>query len=170
MNDLQIVKSGREGGIMRHSRLLLIVMGLLFMTQEALAGVEVFVYPSKGQTKEQQEQDEFSCYKWAKEQTGFDPNQPMQQAAAPPPQGGAVKGAARGAAIGAIGGAIGGDAGKGAAIGAGVGAAGGAMRRRQAEQQQAAAQEKAKQAYNADVAGYKRAFSACMTGRGYTVS
>src|SRR5512134_1461607 len=101
MNGVHIVESGREGGIMRRSRLLLIVMGLLFMTQESLAGVEVFVYPSKGQTKEQQEQDEFSCYKWAKEQTGFDPNQPMQQAAAPPPQGGAVKGAARGAAIGA---------------------------------------------------------------------
>ena len=155
---------------MRHSRWIVVVMGLLFLTQEALAGVEVFVYPSKGQSKEQQEQDEFGCYKWAKEQTGFDPNQPMQQAAAAPPQGGAMKGAARGAAVGAIGGAIGGDAGKGAAIGAGVGAAGGAMRRRQAMEQQAAAQEKAKQAYNADVAGYKRAFAACMTGRGYTVS
>ena len=68
------------------------------------------------------------------------------------------------------GGAIGGDAGKGAAIGAGVCAAGGAARRRQAEQPQAAAQQKAKQEYNAEVAGYKRAFSACMTGRGYTVS
>jgi hypothetical protein len=146
------------------------VMALLFATQEAFAGVDVFVYPGKGQTKEQQEQDEFSCYKWAKEQTGFDPTQPMQQAAAPPPQGGAAKGAARGAAIGAIGGAIGGDAGKGAAIGAGVGAAGGAMRRRQGEQQQAAAQEKAKQAHNAEVADYKRAFSGCMTARGYTVS
>lgn len=155
---------------MRHSRWILVVVGLLFLTQEALAGVEVFVYPSKGQSKEQQEQDEFGCYKWAKEQTGFDPNQPMQQAAAPPPQGGAARGAARGAAIGAIGGAIGGDAGKGAAIGAGVGAAGGAMRRRQAMEQQAATQEKAKQAYNADVGGYKRAFGACMTGRGYTVS
>jgi hypothetical protein len=155
---------------MRHSRWILVVVGLLFLTQEALAGVEVFVYPSKGQSKEQQEQDEFGCYKWAKEQTGFDPNQPMQQAAAPPPQGGAARGAARGAAVGAIGGAIGGDAGKGAAIGAGVGAAGGAMRRRQAMEQQAAAQEKAKQAYNADVGGYKRAFGACMTGRGYTVS
>lgn len=44
------------------------------------------------------------------------------------------------------------------------------MRRRQAEQQQAAVQDKAKQAYNGEVAGYKRAFSACMTGRGYTVS
>ena len=156
---------------MRRSRWLFIVMGLLFVAHEVLAGVDVFVYPSKGQTKEQQEQDEFGCYKWAKEQTGFDPNQPMQQAAAPPPpQGGAGRGAARGAAVGAIGGAIGGDAGKGAAIGAGVGAAGGAMRRRQAEQQYAASQEKAKQAYNAEVAGYKRAFSTCMTGRGYTVS
>ena len=156
---------------MRHSRGLLILTALLFATQEVTAAVDVFVYPGKGQTKEQQEQDEFSCYKWAKEQTGFDPNQPMQQqAAAPPQQGAAVKGAARGAAIGAIGGAIGGDAGKGAAIGAGVGAAGGALRRRQAEQQQAAAQEKAKQAHNAQVADYKRAFSGCMTARGYTVS
>ena len=155
---------------MRCSRLLLIVMGSLFMSDHVLAGLEVFVYPSKGQTKEQQEQDEFACYKWAKEQTGFDPTQPMQQAAAPPPQGGAAKGAAKGAAIGAIGGAIGGDAGKGAAIGAGVGAAGGAARRRKGEQQQAAAQQKATQAYDAKVDGYKRAFSACMTGRGYTVS
>src|SRR5262245_17789881 len=128
--------------MMRRSRLLLIVMGLLFAADQALAGLDVFVYPSKGQTKEQQEQDEFACYKWAKGQTGFDPTQPMQQAAAPPPQGGAARGAARGAAIGAIGGAIGGDAGKGAAIGAGVGAAGGAMRRRHAEQEQAVAQQK----------------------------
>ena len=155
---------------MHYSRLICVVMGLICISGEAFAGADVFVYPSKGQTKEQQEQDEFSCYKWAKEQTGFDPNQPMQQAAAPPPQGGAARGAARGAAVGAIGGAIGGDAGKGAAIGAGVGAAGGAMRRRQAEQKQMAAQEKAKQDYNAEVAGYKRAFSTCMTGRGYTVS
>ena len=155
---------------MLYSRVLLIVMVLLFVTQHVWAGADVYVYPGKGQTKEQQEQDEFSCYKWAKEQTGFDPNQPMQQAAAPPPQGGAAKGAARGAAVGAIGGAIGGDAGKGAAIGAGVGAAGGAMRRRQAEQQQAAAQQKAKQAHDTEVGNYKRAFSGCMTSRGYTVS
>ena len=155
---------------MCYSRLIVIVTGLLFITGEAFAGMDVFVYPSKGQTKDQQEQDEFACYKWAKEQTGFDPTQPMQQAAAPPPQGGAAKGAAKGAAIGAIGGAIGGDAGKGAAIGAGVGAAGGAARRRKGEQQQASAQQKAKQEYDAKVDGYRRAFSACMTGRGYTVS
>src|SRR6478752_5321120 len=134
-----------RGDLMRCSRLLFIVIGVFFMTGEAFAGMDVFVYPSKGQTKEQQEQDEFSCYKWAKEQTGFDPTQPMQQTAAPPPQGGAAKGA-------------------------GVGAAGGAARRRKGEQQQAAAQQKAKQEYNAEIDGYKRAFSACMTGRGYTVS
>ena len=80
---------------MRHSRGLLILMGVLLATQGVMAAVDVFVYPGKGQTKEQQEQDEFSCYKWAKEQTGFDPNQPMQHAAAPPPQGGAAKGAGR---------------------------------------------------------------------------
>src|SRR6478672_9358833 len=72
-----------RGDLMRCSRLLFIVIGVLFMTGEAFAGMDVFVYPSKGQTKEQQEQDEFSCYKWAKEQTGFDPTQPMQQTAAP---------------------------------------------------------------------------------------
>ena len=43
---------------MRCSRLLLIVMGYLFMSDQAFAGLEVFVYPSKGQTKGQQEQDE----------------------------------------------------------------------------------------------------------------
>jgi hypothetical protein len=44
------------------------------------------------------------------------------------------------------------------------------MRRRQAEQQQAAAQQKAKQAHDTEVGNYKRAFSGCMTSRGYTVS
>ena len=41
-------------------RLLLSVMGILLMTDHALAGLDVFVYPSKGQTKDQQEQDEYA--------------------------------------------------------------------------------------------------------------
>ena len=148
----------------------IIVTGFMFMTGEALAGVDVFVYPSKGQTKEQQEQDEFACYKWGKEQTGFDPTQTVQQAAPPQQQGQVVGGAARGAALGAIGGAIAGDAGKGAAIGAAVGGGAGAMRRRGQARQAEAAQQKAEEKYEASLGGYKRAFSACMTGRGYTVS
>ena len=42
------------------------------------ASAELFVFPKNGQTKEQQEQDEFSCYKWAKDQTGFDPNKAVE--------------------------------------------------------------------------------------------
>jgi outer membrane protein with glycine zipper len=156
---------------MQLKHLMLVAVGMAFVASQAVAGVDIFVYPGKGQTKEQQEQDEFACYKWAKEQTGFDPTQPVQQAAAPPPPGREVgRGAARGAAVGAIGGAIGGDAGKGAAIGAGVGAAAGVARRRNAEREQQAAQQQATQQHQASINGYKRAFSACMTGRGYTVS
>lgn len=148
----------------------IIVTGFMFVAGQALAGLDVFVYPSKGQTKEQQEQDEFACYKWGKEQTGFDPTQTVQQAAPPQQQGQVVGGAAKGAALGAIGGAIAGDAGKGAAIGAAVGGGAGAMKRRGQARQAEAAQEKAEEKYEASLAGYKRAFSACMTGRGYTVS
>jgi Glycine zipper len=156
---------------MQLKHIMLLAVGVAFVASEAMSGVDIFIYPGKGQTKEQQEQDEFACYKWAKEQTGFDPTQPVQQAAAPPPPGREVgRGAARGAAIGAIGGAIGGDAGKGAAIGAGVGAAGGVARRRHAEREQQAAQQQAAQQHEASINGYKRAFSACMTARGYTVS
>jgi hypothetical protein len=131
-----------------------------FALGATLAGADVYVYPAKGQNKEQQERDQFECYKWAKEQTGFDPSRPAQ--AAGPPPGGAVPGAAKGAAVGAIGGAIGGNAGKGAAIGAGVGGAAGAVRRHRG----AAAQQ---QRYAANRNDYDRAFGACMTGRGYTV-
>ena len=156
---------------MQWKHLIFLAVGVAFVASEAVARVDIFVYPGKGQTKEQQEQDEFACYKWAKEQTGFDPTQPVQQAAAPPPPGREVgRGAARGAAVGAIGGAIGGDAGKGAAIGAGVGAAAGVARRRNAEREQQAAQQQATQRQEASINGYKRAFSACMTSRGYTVS
>jgi hypothetical protein len=90
--------------------------------------MKLYVFPSKNQTKQQQKEDEFECYKWAVEQSGIDPlNLPKVEA--PPPQtgptGGAVKGAAKGAAAGAAIGAIASDAGKGAAIGATAGAMGG---------------------------------------------
>jgi hypothetical protein len=126
-------------------------------------------FPRTGRPRSKQEQDQFACYKWAKEQTGFDPTKPVAQAGAPAPKGGAVPGAAKGAAVGAIGGAIGGDAGKGAAIGAGVGAAAGAHKKRKGEKQQEAAQQQATAQQEASVEGYQRAFGACMEGKGYTV-
>jgi hypothetical protein len=145
---------------------------LMFTTGDAMAGLDVFVYPAQGQTQEQQEQDEYACYKWGSEQTGFDPTQTVQQVAPPASGGGGaiLGGAARGAVLGVIGGAIAGDAGTGAAIGAGVGATGGALGRRRATLEAEATHEQAKQQYEASLAGYKRAFTACMTARGYTVN
>ena len=130
------------------------------------------VTAQQGQTAEQQKKDEAECYTWAKGQTGYDPAQATQYAAAPPPpqhEGERARGAARGAAGGAVVGAIAGDAGKGAAIGAVGGTmAGGARQRRKqedyqnttAQQQQAAAQQQQQ---------YQRAYAACFEGRGYTV-
>jgi Glycine-zipper domain len=114
---------------------------------------EPFIYPSKGQTAQQEQNDKNQCYGWASQQTGFDPAQELQdqQAAAAraqqqsqqaqqtaaqqteSTQGQGVGGAARGAAGGALIGAIAGNAGKGAAIGSAVGLLAGWHRRRAEE-------------------------------------
>jgi hypothetical protein len=39
-----------------------------------------YVYPAKGQSAQQQKNDEAACYEWAVKQSGFDPAKP------PPPQ------------------------------------------------------------------------------------
>jgi hypothetical protein len=133
----------------------------------------LYVFPSNEQDPETQDTDELACYKWAMEQTGYDPINPPQVQAEQvdrSPDGTAVAGAARGAAAGAAIGAIAGDAGEGAAIGA----VAGAMRGRRAkvvgdqmEQQQNNAAAEAQK--NEMMEGFKKAFSACMEGKGYTV-
>ena len=138
---------------------------------------ELYVFPAKGQSQEQLEQDEFNCYTWAKKQTGFDPMQAPKATSAPPPKTSPttspVQGAARGAAVGAIGGAIAGDTGKGAAIGAASGALIGGMRRRdQTRRQQQAEQQWAEQQasnYQNRRNEYNRAYAACLEAKGYTV-
>ena len=135
------------------------------------AGAQQFVYPSKGQSPQQQQSDEAACYTWAVQQTGFDPAKPPPQQAAPRPPttatgttpGAGVRGAARGAVVGEI---VGGDAGAGAAAGAVVGRS--ASRQRNAaaagqaqQQQQAAVQQQQ--------AAFAKARGACLEGRGYTV-
>jgi len=137
---------------------------------------EMFIYPTKGQSPDQQNRDRYDCHTWAVQQTGFDPTKPQTAQPPPPqqaPQGGVVRGAARGAAVGAVGGAIAGDAGKGAAIGAATGGLIGGMRRRDQQAQQAQAQQQYAQQQQAALsqqqAGYNRALGACLEGRGYTV-
>ena len=163
----------------RQNRLAVFLLAALALSIPVLAAGQVFIYPARGQSPQQQEFDKGQCYSWAVQQSGFDPANPQVAAAAPPPQpvapqGGLFRGAAGGAAMGAVGGAIGGDAGKGAAIGAAVGGLFGLMRRaRWAEEQQQQQQSYMAQQQSAMAQGhaaYNRAFSTCMTGRGYTVS
>lgn len=133
----------------------------------------LYVFPAKGQSKETQEADESACYKWAIEQTGIDPlNPPKVQAETvdTSPDGTAVRSAARGAAAGAAIGAIAGDAGKGAAIGAAAGGMGGMRAKRVGDaQQQQHAEATASQQTAELMNNYKKAFSVCMEGKGYTV-
>jgi hypothetical protein len=160
--------------------------------------IGMFVYPKNQQNPDLQLKDESDCYGSARQNTGIDPqaplpagptaeqNQAAQQQAAKQAQesvgkGGAVKGAAGGAAGGAVIGAIAGDAGTGAAIGATVGAVRGRRKQRTAQekakeqgaeqtaqaQQQAQAQVQAQ--HKGEMDTFKRAFSACMDARAYSV-
>jgi Sec-independent protein translocase protein TatA len=135
--------------------------------------MKLYVFPAKGQSKQQQKKDEFECYQWAVEQSGIDPlNLPKVEAAPVQsgPTGGAVKGAAKGAAAGAAIGAIAGDAGKGAAIGAAAGGMAGRRAGKQAQtqqNQQAQANTAAQEQEMKD--SFKKAFSVCIEGKGYTI-
>jgi|SRR5579872_598413 hypothetical protein len=160
--------------------------------------IGMFVYPKNQQNADQQLKDESDCYGSARQNTGVDPQAPppaassaqqqqaeqqqaAQQAAKDVSKGGTVKGAAGGAAGGAAIGAIAGDAGKGAAIGATVGAISGRRKQRtkeetvkeQAAQQTAQSQQQmqaqAQAAQKGAIDTFKRAFSACMDARAYSV-
>ena len=145
-------------------------------------GADIYVYPTNGQSERQLDRDRYECHGWAGKQTGYDPSlqplsshQKLQVVAVPPDHRGAVNGAVAGAVIGA---AVSGphDSAEGAVVGAVAGAvigaatdsarareaAGLASRQSAAEQAEQARLEK--QAYD-----YRRAITACLEGRGYTV-
>jgi hypothetical protein len=131
---------------------------------------QVYFYPKQGQTTEQQSRDHYDCYNWAVKQTGFDPGQsPMAseervRVVPMPPPGHdtaafAIAGAVLGALIGATGGAM-------------VGAASDAARMESARQQEGAyaSRDRAREAQLEEKAfGFRRAMSACLEGRGYSV-
>jgi len=148
-----------------------------FMAANAIAQ-DFYIYPNKGQSNEQMEQDKAQCYTWAKGQTGFDPMQ-VPTATAPPPEkqagsGGALKGAAAGAIVGgAVGGISKGKVGKGAAYGAGAGALLGGLsqagKKKEDEQRQQQWEKDQAAQYTQKRNEYNRAYVACLEGRGYTV-
>lgn len=159
---------------------------------------EVYAYPLKNQSAQQQQKDELECIDWATQRTGFDPRRPPAYRggySSPPPsgqvqsgvfgrgrygEGGGIADAGKGAAGGALVGAIAGDAGKGAAIGAlsglfigGVRRSNQASEREQWERQQAQAQAQQRAQYDQEIAylrnEHARAFGACMSARDYRV-
>ena len=140
---------------------------------------EVYAYPLHGQSAQQQDRDHYECSRWATQQTGFDPSAPgvppherVRVVSAGPPPGtgtavGAVTGAVIGAAIarpwetatGALAGAV-----VGGAIGSSVDAANAQQARTVAvsDRREVALQEQ-------KAGNYRRAISACLDARGYSV-
>lgn len=143
---------------------------------------EVYAYPQQGQTPEQTDRDRYDCHEWAVKQSGFDPSAPgvpphdrVLVASGPPPGTNTAIGAVAGAILGAV---IAGprDSGFGAVAGGITGAAIGstgdaANAQAQREQIQAARSQDARQAAIMDqkASNYRRAISACLEGRGYSV-
>jgi hypothetical protein len=144
--------------------------------------VQLYFYPNAGQTNEQQSRDHYECYNWAVSQTGFDPGQSaiptdqrMRVVPMPPPGHDtatlAIAGAVLGALIGgprhAVGGAL-----IGASGGAIAGAASDSARMEYARQQEEAyaARDRARDSQlDAKAHSFRRAMSACMEGRSYSV-
>jgi Glycine zipper len=151
------------------------------------ATMNIYAFPTKGQTPEVQSKDEADCYSWAVTQSGTDPFQLSKQAEAQKQQAanaqqqaaqtgkgagasGAVKGAAAGALIGEI---ASDDAGKGAAYGAAAGVIAGRRKGKQAQAQakDQAAQQSANQqaATQEQMDNFKKAFGVCLEAKGYMV-
>ena len=152
----------------------ILMVGFLF-TGIALAQ-DPIIFPAKGQSQDQLEKDKFSCYQWARNETGFDPMQTHKASAPPPQQQASQRQGLKGAAVGAGAGALikrSGSRSKGAATGALVGGVlGGARQSHQNRQDQQARQEWEQQQareYAQERNTYNRAFGACMESKGYTV-
>jgi hypothetical protein len=134
--------------------------------------LNLYIFPKNPKSEAEQYKDDTDCFNSARNQSSYDGKVANAEGAPPPAQrsGGTVDGAVKGALAGTIIGAIAGNAGKGAAIGAGVGSVGGNANQREgnrAARQNAVAQEEARK--QAALADLKRAYSACMDAKGYSV-
>lgn len=150
----------------------------------AVASAEIFVYAARGQTERQLDRDRYECHNWAVRQSQYDPSDPRlaphQQVQvvtvpSPPPGQSTIAGAVAGAMIGAV---IGHphDSAEGAVVGAIAGGAMGAATESARNQQTArvnsriSADAQAERArLEKQASDYRRAISACLEGRGYTV-
>lgn len=145
---------------------------------------DLYVYPAKGQSDEQLARDRYECHSWAVSESDFDPtllgDQMPTTVRVPLPANEAEGATEKGTLVGAVAGAAIGshdsNAGQGAVVGAIIGSMIGAAveeegyreARRQAEAEAAEISrtraEKALRQTN-----YRRALTACLEGRGYSV-
>jgi outer membrane lipoprotein SlyB len=143
---------------------------------------QVYFYPKSGQTTKQQSRDHYECYNWAMDQTGFDPSlssipseQRVRVVPMPPPGHDTVIMSIAGAVLGALiagprhaaGGAL-----IGAASGAAIGATSDISRQesaRQMEEAYANRDQARDLQYERKALDFRRAMSACLEGRGYSV-
>jgi hypothetical protein len=140
---------------------------------------KVYFYPTQGQSEEQQDRDRYECHGWGVRQVGFDPSRHLapgdeRGAVVPARSSGQNIGAA--AAVGAVIGAIAG--GRGDALeGAVVGAMAGTVLGSAAASADAAESRRVERAgtmrayvrYERQAVEFRRAMSACLEGRGYSV-
>ena len=150
--------------------------------RQGSVSTQVYFYPKEGQTTEQQGRDHYECFNWAVKQTGFDPglsdipvDDRVRLVPMPPPGHDTATMAIAGAVLGAL---IGGK--RNAPAGAILGATGGAIigsasdsARQEAVRQQEEAYNVRNQTRSAELAekelSFRRAMSACLEGRGYSV-
>ncbi len=143
---------------------------------------QIYFYPNNGQSTSQQSRDHYDCYNWAVDQTGFDPSvssivpeQRVRVVPMPPPGQDTIIMSIAGAVMGAL---IAGP--RHAAQGALIGAAGGAIAGAVSDISRQEAARQMEEAYRNRNQGrdlhreknalyFRRAMSACLEGRGYTV-
>ena len=162
---------------------------MLVLLGQSVSGQDIYVYPAKEQTDEQLAEDRYACHQWAVDESGFDPSHfdgvaPPKTVRVPVPrneaQGAANKGALTGAVIGGVIGSHDGEAAEGAVIGAVLGTLAGAAiedqgHREAVEEAEADAQRQADEIAQSKAelslrkSNYRRALTACLEGRGYTV-
>jgi hypothetical protein len=162
---------------------LLIFASTFFLSCGAIAKQgDLYIYPANQQSADQLERDRFECYVWGSGEAGFDPSADDSNPSARvvrvavdknPNQNAAIVGTIVGSIAGA---AIDDRHGAGIAIGASVGTLIGAGIEQQGQRKvEAQAQQTANEVAEARVdsdqrmANYRRAFSACLEGRGYVV-
>jgi Glycine zipper len=139
---------------------------------------DLYVYPSNGQSEAQTDRDRYECHEWAVAQSHYDPSRTNADAServvvrtVPPSGADTAAGAITGGVLGAI---VGGPrhAAGGALVGAVAGAVAGAASDNAREEHAAEVQGRYDRSHAAAVQraqSYRRAISACLEGRGYTV-